>query len=350
MSSLAEQERVHLKLTSPVESALALAGDIGLLVSERHRLLERDFRSLTDLDQQIQQAGAELKERYHVYVVRLYDLLREFERRGKNFFESVMRVKNFGLLRDPEAFRRRFEKEAVGDLKEKIQENMHAATDWLMKEQISLFERSLRYLAEHLAVEKYKDRVPAPAPQEHGFEYHRDKLVGSIQEGFRREIEHFDVEGQCHRVLETAYRGILQQIGVQAGAVGLGTLLVSILTGVLFDVTGILAAGVVFAAGFVILPRKKRAAIQAFSLRVDTLIREFKKSFETQFNAEIDDATARLRKAYDPYLTFYRAETKDLARHEEMQKGLRLRLMEILDAAAALKTEAPARAGGEPGS
>ncbi|MFG0317092.1 MAG: dynamin family protein, partial [Planctomycetota bacterium JB042] len=78
-SNLAEEERVRLKLTSPVEAGLALLDDLKGVTSERRELLEHDFRSLSDLDAQVKQTSTELKERYHVYVVRIYDLLREFE-------------------------------------------------------------------------------------------------------------------------------------------------------------------------------------------------------------------------------------------------------------------------------
>lgn len=346
-SRLAEQERVRLKLMSPAESGLALLCDLDRACSERRTLLEGDFASLTDLDTQVEQAGKELKERYNVYVVRFYDLLREFERRGKNFFEATLRIKNFGLLRSPENFQRRFEKEVVGDLKEKIQENMDAATDWLMKEQIGLFERSLRYLTDHLAVDKYKERVAAPNPGEQSFDYHRDTLVGAMQESFQREIERFDIEGECNRVTETAYRGVLQQLGVQVGAVGLGALLVSILTGAMLDVTGVLAAGVIFATGFVILPRKKRQSIQQFSLKVDALIREFRQVLAREFDREIDGASERLRAGYAPYLTFYRAETSFLTESDESAKALRMRLLGIIDAVQALHGDTTAEANPE---
>ena len=335
-SRLAEEERVRLKLTSPAEAGLALLDDLGGAFNTRRKLLEGDFLSLTDLDAQVAQSTLELKERYNIFVVRFYDLLREFERRGKNFFETTLRIKNFGLLRNPEGFQRKFEKEVVGDLKEKIQENMHSATDWLMKEQISLFERSLRYLTDHLAVDKYRDRVAAPTPKEQSFDYHRDTLVASMQESFRREIERFDIEGECNRIMESSYRGVLQQLGVQVGAVGLGTLLVSILTGAVLDVTGVLAAGVLFATGFVILPRKKRQAIQQFSLKIDALIREFKQVLAREFDREIDEAGDRLRSGYAPYLTFYRAETGFLSESDERHKLIRIRLLEILSSARAL--------------
>lgn len=336
-SSLAEQERVVLKLSSPVQSGLALLDQADTMCRERRTLLERDFQSLSDLDAQLSQATRELKERYNAFVVKLYDLLREFERRGKNFFETVIRVQNFGLLRDNAAFQNRFEKEVVADLKDEIQKVMHEATDWLMKEQIALFERSMRFLAERLVIEKYKDRVAGTSPAEQSFEYHRDKLVDSIQITFRREIDRFDVTGQCNRVMELAYRGVLKQIGVQTGAVGVGALLITMLTTATFVVTSVIAAGALFAAGFVILPRTKRRAIQEFSMKVDALIREFRRALCIEFDAEIDQCANRLRSAYGPYLQFYKAETSSIVQTEDRLKQLRLQLLTLLDSIKAMK-------------
>ncbi len=344
-SSLAEQERVRLKLSSPVESGLALIEQIDAICKERRQLLERDFQSLSDLDAQLTQAAVEMKERYNVYVVRLYDLLREFERRGKNFLENVIRVQNFGLLRDPDTFKRRFEKEVVADMQEQIQKVMHESSDWLMKEEIALFERSMRYLADRLVIDKYRDRVASRPPHEHSFDYHRDQLVASIQATFQREVDRFDVAGECNRVMEQAYRGVLHQVGIQTGAVGVGALLFTILTGAAMVITGVIAAGLLFAAGFVILPRTKRRAIQEFSMKVDALIREFRRAICIEFDNEIDQCTGRLRSAYEPYLQFYRAETSILTRTEDHEKQIRLQLLTLLDSIKALKPRVGSTAG-----
>lgn len=343
-SSLAEQERLQLKLSSPADAGIAMLDQLDALALERRTLLERDFQSLSDLDAQIVQAASDMKERYNGYIVKLYDLLREFERRGKNFFETVIRVQNFGLLRDHVTFQRRFEKEVVADLKDEIQRVMHDATDWLMKEQISLFERSMRYLADRLVIDKYRDRVASKAPHEHSFDYHRDQLVASMQSTFRREVDRFDVAGECNRVIELAYRGVLHQVGVQTGAVGVGALLLTVLTTAATMITSVIAAGVVFAAGFIIVPRTKRRVIQEFSMKVDALIREFRRSICMEFDSEIDSCASRLRSAYEPYLQFYRAETSVLEKSDEHRKEMRLQLLTLLDSIRALKRREPASA------
>lgn len=336
LSSLAERERVKLKLSSPVESGLALLGDLDATMRDRREHLDRDFQALNDLDAQVAQKAVELRQRVDSHVVRIYDLLREFERRGHVFFEEQLKLSNFGLLRDDAKFRALFETKVVADLKDRIGDTIHDATDFLMKEQIALFERALRFVTEHLVTGKYKGRVVAPDPTQNTFDYNRERLVADIRDAFAHEIARFDVEGECKRVAEAAYRGILQQVGVHVGAVGLGALLVALLSGILLDVTGVLAAGVLFTTGFVILPKKKRALMHRFSLRVDELVREFRAQLSRTFERELSAMADRIKKAYEPYLVFYRAEIERLTKAQEQGREIRLRLLQIVDSVKAL--------------
>lgn len=336
LSNLAERERVKLKLSSPVESGLALLVDLDVMMRERREHLDRDFQALNDLDAQVAQKAVELRQRVDSHVVRIYDLLREFERRGHAFFEDQLKLSNFGLLRDDAKFRALFEAKVVADLKDRIGDTIHDATDFLMKEQIALFERALRFVTEHLVTGKYKGRVVAPDPTQNTFDYNRERLVADMRESFAQEIARFDVEGECKRVAESAYRGILQQVGLHVGAVGLGALLVALLSGIALDVTGVLAAGVLFTTGFVILPKKKRALMQRFSLRVDDLVREFRAQLGRTFERELAAMADRIKKAYEPYLVFYRAEIERLTKAQEQGREIRLRLLQIVDSVKAL--------------
>lgn len=336
LSSLAERERVKLKLSSPVESGLTLQGELDVVMRERREHLDRDFQALNDLDSQVAQKTVELRQRVDSHVVRIYDLLREFERRGHTFFEDQLKLSNFGLLRDDAKFRALFETKVVADLKDRIGDTIHDATDFLMKEQIALFERALRFVTEHLVTGKYKGRVVAPDPTQNTFDYNRERLVADMREAFAQEIARFDVDGECKRVAEAAYRGILQQVGVHVGAVGLGALLVALLSGILLDVTGVLAAGVLFTTGFVILPKKKRLLMQRFSLRVDELVREFRAQLSRTFERELAAMADRIKKAYEPYLVFYRAEIERLTKAQEQGREIRLRLLQIVDSVKAL--------------
>jgi len=304
---LTETERLRLKLLSPVEAGLAVADTLSGVVSKRKEMLEEDFRSLNSLDAQVAQTCEELKDRTHRFITQLHDLLREFERRGKNFLEDKIRISNFGLLRKPEKFKELFEKEVVADLKDRVNDTMHASVDWLMKESIALYEKTAGFLADHVQKEKYRDKVLGNTDL--AFDYNREQVFDSVQEGFRKHTEDFDFREECNRVLDSSYRGVLGFFGVELGAVGLGVILTYLFHTVFLDASGILLASALALSGFFILPAKKRRAIAEFSDNVDKLTLEFRKTVVSEFEKEIERTLDKIRACYEPYNTFYKAES-----------------------------------------
>jgi len=321
---LTETEKLRLKLLSPVDAGLAVAETLDGIVAERRRVLEEDFKSLGTLDGQVEQTCEDLKERNHRFITEIYDILREFERRGKNFLEEKIRVGNIGLMRKPEKFQSLFEKEVVGDLREQVSDTMHGAVDWLMKESIALYERTASFLTDRVQKDKYRDKVLGGTDL--AFDYNREQVFTQVRAGFDREVKEFDIQGECNRVLGTSYRSILGFFGVEIGAVALGALLTHIFSAVILDVSGILLASVLALTGFFILPAKKRRVIAEFSRKVDTLTLEFRKTISTEFEKEINGTLEKIRTGYEPYMTFYKAESKKAEKAERDLKECRTTL------------------------
>ena len=321
---LTETEKLRLKLLSPVDAGLAVAETLDGVVAERRRVLEEDFQSLGTLDRQVEQTCEDLKERNHRFITEIYDILREFERRGKNFLEEKIRVGNIGLMRKPEKFQNLFEKEVVGDLRERVSDTMHSAVDWLMKESIALYERTAAFLTERVQKDKYRDKVLGGTDL--AFDYNREQVFSLVRAGFEREVKEFDIPGECNRVLSSSYRSILGFFGVEIGAVALGALLTHIFSAIVLVVSGILLASVLALTGFFILPAKKRRAIAEFSRKVDTLTLEFRKTISREFEKEINGALEKIRTGYEPYMTFYKAESKKAETAEKDLKSCRTTL------------------------
>ncbi|MFO0983206.1 MAG: dynamin family protein [Planctomycetota bacterium] len=322
--TLTAGDKARLKLEGTADATASVIGSLEAKLAEREKRLKADFEMVTDLDAQVVQTGRELKDRYYRYIAQIYDLLREFEQRGKAFFEERLRISKVALLRDPKRFREDFEREAVGNLKERIDDTMNVAVDWLIKEELSLYERSVDFLTKRVKLDKYDDRVASQG--ERSFDYNREVVFRAVRQAFQVHIGKFDIPGECHRILDAANRGILQQIGLQAGAVGLGTVLVMLLTATWADVTGGLFALGIFVTGFAVLPRIRRKAIAEFVRKVDALIREFKQAIVTEFDREIDARIASLRTCYDPYLVFYRSESGKIQADRQVLGEARNRL------------------------
>lgn len=324
---LSETDRLVLKLTSPLDSGLAVADLLERALQDRAELLERDFETLDRLDAQVTQSCKELKERCFKCITDIYDLLREFERRGLNFLEEKIRLGSFNTLRDGEKFKRLFEQEVVADLKERVDETIHAGVDWLMRENIALYEKTLKFLNERVEAGRYKDSVLGGG--ETTFSYNRERIFGAMKEGFRRQVQEFDVQGECNRVVDAAYRGLLGFVGVELGAVGLGVLAATIFSALWLDITGFLAAGAVALTGFFILPAKKRQACRRFSAKVDGLIAEFRKVLMAEFEREIDAVHQNIRSGYQDYIVFYKAERARISEHREGLGSLRSAILAL---------------------
>ena len=76
--------------------------------------------------------------------------------------------------------------------------------------------------------------------------------------------------------------------------------------------------------------------MQRFSLRVDDLVREFRAQLSRTFERELAAMADRIKKAYEPYLVFYRAEIERLTKAQEQGREIRLRLLQIVDSVKAL--------------
>jgi GTP-binding protein EngB required for normal cell division len=310
---LGELERLKLKLASPVESALSVTDVLEKQLCERAELLEHDFQLLNQLDSQVTQNCKELKERCFKCITNIYDLLREFERRGQNFLEEKITLGSFNTIRDADKFKALFEKEVVSDLKDRVDDVMHSGVDWLMRENIALYEKSLKFLNEKVDTQRYKDQVMSKGDT--SFEYNREQIFSAMKDGFKHHVREFDIKGECNRVVNSAYRGLLGFLGVEIGAVGIGVLAATIFSTIWLDVTGFLLAGAVALTGFFILPAKKRQAVKEFSKKVDELITEFRKTMTSEFDQEIDASLENIRSSYKPYITFYKAETARIEEH-----------------------------------
>ena len=71
---------------------------------------------------------------------------------------------------------------------------------------------------------------------------------------------------------------------------------------------GILAAGVLSALGFLVIPAKRRKAKRELHRKVTDLREQLMNALNGQFDREIEQSLARIREAIAPYTRFVRAE------------------------------------------
>jgi uncharacterized protein HemX len=94
--------------------------------------------------------------------------------------------------------------------------------------------------------------------------------------------------------------------------VGPGPLVVTVLTGAMADVTGILLATGLAIGGFYVIPRKRRQVKQQFAARIEEMREELLESLTRQVHLEVKNSTGRINEAVAPYRRFVRSQQEQL--------------------------------------
>ena len=107
---------------------------------------------------------------------------------------------------------------------------------------------------------------------------------------------------------------VTQTALAEAGAVGLGAVVVAIATTATLDATGVREAITVGGLGLLILPARKRRAREVLHQRSAELHDRLIAVITDQFNRELERSVARVRGAVAPYAGFVRDERDRLER------------------------------------
>jgi len=114
--------------------------------------------------------------------------------------------------------------------------------------------------------------------------------------------------------LSLSVRNAVASVAVaEAGAVGLGALVVAAASTAVVDITGILAASVVAGLGLVILPARRRKAKSEFHKRSVELEERLTQVMREQFEHELNRSVSRIEDAIAPYTRFVRSSQEKLA-------------------------------------
>lgn len=114
------------------------------------------------------------------------------------------------------------------------------------------------------------------------------------------------------RELSESVKTSLAAMGaVEVGALGLGAILLHVLTRAL-DPLGIIAAGGLAIAGLFILPARRRSAKNDLDAKIEELREKLHETIETQFERELAHSTQEIREAIEPYTRFIRVERDKL--------------------------------------
>jgi GTP-binding protein EngB required for normal cell division len=309
LNTLDQQERVRLKLLNPLNVGLRLAGKYKDATFDRLKLLAQDVEALQNIDQQLALYHQEMLRDFEPRLARLDVLLGDMERRGTRFFEETIRIGRIKSLMDSEGVKRAFEREVIGETPRQMEEEVGRVIDWIVERNHKLWQDISLYIERRQLTRHHEGMIGDVGPS---FSYNRQALLDSIGRVSREVVGSYNRDAESRTIANEIQGAFATTALAEAGAIGLGTIVVTVVTGAAADVTGILLATALAVGGFYVLPRKRRQSQRDFQRRIAELRTRLKDALTRQDHLELEQSTARINEAIAPYRRFVQSQQQQL--------------------------------------
>ena len=310
LQTLDEEQRIRLKLLSPLGVAQRLSDKYLDVVEGRLSTLQSDVGTIENIERQLDLFKDDLGEDFNYHKTAVTNILNDFELRGLQYFDDTIKVTNIPrLARDSDGIRAEFEQEIVGSVPQDIEKRIQDLIDWMIEKNLRLWQSITEYLRRE-RVPQHRDGLIGDVGG--SFEYNRNALIESVATSAQQVVASYNREHESEALAEEVRGAIAGSALVGIGAVGLGALLVALLHTAALDFTGILAAGVLAVGGLYLIPNKRRQVKNQFRERLAELKERLLGTMNRAFDTEIDKMITRIRDAIAPYTRFIRSQREVL--------------------------------------
>jgi small GTP-binding protein len=309
LNTLDQEERVRLKLLNPLNVGLRLASKYKDATFERLKLLTQDVEAIQNIDQQLAAFHQEMLGDFEPRLARLDLLLSDMERRGMRFFEETIRIGRIKSLMDSEGVRRAFEREVIGETNREIEDEVNRVIDWIVERNLRLWQDISGYIDRRQLNRHREGMIGEVGPN---FSYNRQALLDSIGRVSREVVGSYNRDAESRAIANEIQGAFATTALAEAGAIGLGTIVVTVVTGAAADLTGILLATALAVGGFYVLPRKRRQAQRDLQRRISELRSHLKNALTRQVHLELEQSAGRINEAIGPYRRFVQTQQQQL--------------------------------------
>jgi small GTP-binding protein len=325
VDTLDETSRLRLKLGSPLGVGTRLAQQYLSQVGERLKLMQADFQAIGDLERQLTLYRGDMHRDFRFRLSDVDNLLYDMESRGMEFFDDMLRLARVFDLLDQNRIKAAFSRQVVADAPQQLEGRIQILIDWLVDSEGRQWKAVSDHLAERRA--EYEGRVVGAIGG--AYEANRRQLLDSVGRTARQVVDSYDRDAEAAQLADMARFAVAEAAAIEAGAVGLGTILIVAFGTAAADVTGILAASIVAALGLFVIPSRRREAKARLRQQIVELRQRLMKALTTQFERELEQSIQRINEAVAPYIRFVRAE-------QERLEGARGRLASAIETLQAL--------------
>ncbi len=312
LHTLDERERLRLKLLNPLGVAERLVSQYSDAAASRRSLLGEDLRTMATIEGQLAGYEADLRRNFKYHLSHVENVLLSMSDRGNRFFDETIRIGRILDLVNAERIRGMFEREVIADTVAKVDAHTDELIDWVVEADFKQWQSIMEYLNRRISV--HQEQIVGEAGT--GFELSRRRLLESVGRAAQQAVATYDHSAEARQLAESVQMAVAQTAIVEVGAIGLGAVLVKLLATALADVSGVLAAGVVAALGFYVIPNKRRRAKNELQAKIAELRERLTGAITSEFERELERSLQRIREAVRPYTRFVEAQQRMLDQSE----------------------------------
>ncbi len=324
LRTLDQQQRLQLKLGSPLGVAENLHRVYTTTVDKRLQLLESDFATLADIDAQLDGYAADMRHDFQFRTSRIDNILYDLRARGDDFFEETIRMGRFFDLINGSKLRMEFERDVIADTHERIEHEVNDLIDWMVERNYRQWQEVTQHLGRRATL--HGDRIVGDIGG--SFEINRKQLLQSVGRSVREVVASYDYEAESRQLSDSVRLSLTAMGAVEVGAVGLAAVLLAILSRAL-DPLGLLAAGGMAIAGLFLLPARRRAAKNDLDAKIEAVRQRLRETLTTQFERELQRSLQDIREAVAPYTRFIRVEQDKLVQLDQELDGVALEVRQL---------------------
>ena len=321
-ATLDDVTRLQLKFNNPLGVADRLIEQVAEGLAAQSEALNEDKVTAASLETVVTEYERDLHGELPPRLAEVENILYRLEQRGLDFFDRTLRLTNVQNLMRGDKIRAEFEKQVLADVPQQTEEQVQRLIDWLVQKDLHEWQQVMSYLqrrqaqnVDHLVGEGYGPR-----------ETRRRELIDTVGKSVQTIVETYDRNQEASELAASVEAAVAQTALLEAGAVGLGTLVSIAVLSSSMDITGIVAAGTLAILGFFVIPFKRKQAKDSFKEKMLALRTKLLGALTTQFNDERDSVIARLKDGVAPYTRYVRTERERIDVSEATLAGLRQNL------------------------
>jgi small GTP-binding protein len=308
--TLDEEQRIRLKLGSPLGVAQRLCDKYLQVVEGRLATLQTDVATIENIERQLGLFREDIASDFRYHETEVTNILSDFELRGLEFFDETIKVTNMPrMVRDSQGIRNEFEQQVVGDVPHLIEQRTQALIDWMIEKNLRLWQSIMEYLQREKVPQHHDGLIGDVGGS---FEYNRSALIDSVARSAQAVIDTYDRQIESQALAEEVRGAVAGSALVGIGAVGLGAILVALLHTAALDFTGVLAAGILAVGGLYLIPNKRRQVKKQFRERISELRASLQATMRRAFESELEQMLVRIRDAIAPYTRFIRSQREQM--------------------------------------